>query len=59
MLELGKTLYSVFVLHTRHFQSMVGLWFFISSEVFHVNSGIIVSLSLSLLFDFVFNFRCH
>ena len=35
-LELGKTLYSVFVFHSRHFWSVVGPWFFISLEVFHI-----------------------
>ena len=35
-LELSKTLYSIFILHSRVFQSVVDLWFFIYSEVFHV-----------------------
>ena len=35
-LELGKTLYSVFVLHSGSFRSVEGSWFFISSEVFCV-----------------------
>ena len=35
-LELSKTLYSVFILYSGCFLSIVGLWFLISSEVFHV-----------------------
>ena len=53
-LELGKTLYSVFILHSRVFQSVIGLWFFISLEVFHVKIRCSLSLSLTLHFDLFF-----
>ena len=54
--QLGKTLYSVFVLYSGVFQSVIGPWFFISSEVFHVkNLVFIVSFSHSTLwFNFTF-----
>ena len=60
--KLGKTLYSIFVLHSRRFWSVVDPWFFTSLEVFHVNSNV-VSLSLILLFiscsasSYLWNFR--
>ena len=58
-LELGKTLYSVFILHSGVFQSVIGSWFFISSEVFHVKNLIfIVSFSHSTLW-IIFYFWYH
>ena len=50
-LELGKTLYSVFIIHSGVFQSMIGPWFLISSEVFHVKIRCSLSLSVTLHFD--------
>ena len=50
-LELGKTLYSIFILHGGCFQSVVGSWFFIYSKVFHVKIRCQLSLSLTLLLD--------
>ena len=41
-LELGKTLYSVFILHSGVFQSVVSSWFMISSEVFHIKKLVLI-----------------
>ena len=52
-------MYSVFILHSKVFQSVISLWFFISSEVFHVKNPVfIVFFSHSTLW-FIFCFWYH
>ena len=47
--ELGKTLYSVFILHSGYFLSVVDPWFLISSEIFYVNFCVTIAISHSSL----------
>ena len=50
--ELGKTLYSVFILHSGVFQSVIGPWFFLSLRRFStLKIQCSLSLSLTLHFD--------
>lgn len=50
-LKVGKSLYTLLVLYSGIFLSIVNRWFFIFLEVFNKNSGVIVSLSFILILD--------
>ena len=57
--ELGKTLYSVSLLHSGRFRSVVGPWFFIFLKGFHVKIWChCLFLSFSTLW-FIFSFWYH
>ena len=50
-LELGKTLSSVFILHSGVFQSVIGPWFFLSLRRFSMLKFGVNCLSLTLHFN--------